>query len=109
MSTPFPASPVHIPVPSAPGRSLPNWLREPLLHFAVLGGLLFAVDHFLVGQADDPRTIVVGSAVTEEAKNLFRTSRGRDPNAQELQALSTLEACAQRRADVGRVGQRLLP
>jgi PPIC-type PPIASE domain len=64
------------------------WWREPLLHFAVLGAALFAVDHFLVSRADDPRTIVVASAVNNEAKTLFRSSRGRNPNAEELQALT---------------------
>ena len=58
----------------------PAWLQEPLLHFAVLGTLLFAGDHFLVARTDDPRTIVVGSAV--------RTTRGREPNADELSALT---------------------
>ena len=87
MSTHSPTAPVHAPVP-ARALSLPNWMREPLLHFLLLGALLFAVDHFLIGQADDPRSIVVGNEVTDEAKSLFRQSRGRDPNAQELEALS---------------------
>jgi hypothetical protein len=68
--------------------SWPQWLREPLLHFAVLGGLLFALDYWIVGQSDDPRSIVVGSEVTGEATKLFRDSRGRNPNATELEALS---------------------
>lgn len=89
MSTPIPAPHVHSDTPGANNASLPSWLREPLLHFVVLGGLLFAADHFLVGRADGPRTIVVSREVTDEAKNLFRTSRGRDPNAQELLALTS--------------------
>lgn len=64
-----------------------NWLREPLLHFIVLGGLLFAGDHYLLSRADDPRLIVVGADVDEDAIETFRASRGRDPNAQELEAL----------------------
>lgn len=74
---------------SSPGRSLSGWLREPLLHFVVLGGLLFGADAALNGRSDDdPRTIVVGSAVTEEARKLFLASRGRQPDAAELEALS---------------------
>jgi hypothetical protein len=66
---------------------LPNWLREPLLHFAVLGGLLFAVDCFVVGRTDDPRTIVVDAAVDNQAKQVFKGARGREPNEDELYAL----------------------
>lgn len=65
----------------------PGWLREPLLHFLLLGAILFGVDHYLVTRVDDPRTIVVGASVDAEAKQLFKASRGRDPNAEELAAL----------------------
>src|SRR6266404_6008017 len=65
----------------------PGWLREPILHFVVLGGLLFAVDHVLIGRADDPHTIVVGPDVDGEAKETFAAARGREPNAAELEAL----------------------
>ena len=68
------------------GRST-AWLREPLLHFLVLGGLLFAADHVLVADRDDPMTIVVDAAVDREAKETFAASRGREPNAEELDAL----------------------
>jgi hypothetical protein len=61
-------------------------LREPLLHFLVVGGLLLAADHFIAG-GDDPRVIVVGAEVDNEAKQLFRASRGREPSADELEAL----------------------
>ena len=64
-----------------------RWLREPLLHFVLAGGLLFAVDHILVGQADDPRTIVVGAEVDSEAIETFRAARGRAPDEEELRAL----------------------
>lgn len=80
---------IAVPLQIAKARAWPAWLQEPLLHFAVLGALLFAADHFFVGRADDPRTIVVGNAVTSEAKNAFRTTRGRDPNAEELAALTS--------------------
>jgi hypothetical protein len=78
------------PVPKTSGVNPPqwqHWLREPLLHFLLLGGLLFALDHALLARSDDPRVIVVGSAVDQEAKDLFKASRGREPNAQELAAL----------------------
>ena len=66
---------------------LPAWLREPLLHFVVLGAVLFAVDHVLVARRDDPRTIVIDAAVAKEIRDTFRDARGRDPDAAEFKAL----------------------
>jgi hypothetical protein len=62
-------------------------VREPLLHFVALGGLLFAGDYLLNGRTDDPRTIVVGADTDREAKETFKAARGHDPSAEELQAL----------------------
>jgi hypothetical protein len=64
-----------------------SWLREPLLHFVVLGGLLFALDHIVIGRSDDPHRIVVGADVDREAIDTFKASRGHDPTAEELKAL----------------------
>ncbi|MET0497722.1 MAG: peptidylprolyl isomerase [Steroidobacteraceae bacterium] len=66
---------------------LPNWTREPLLHFVLLGGLLFGIDHVVAGLTDDPRVIVVGAAVDSEAVEVFTKARGRAPNEAELEAL----------------------
>jgi hypothetical protein len=68
----------------------PGWLREPLLHFVVLGGLLFALDHALVRDEDDPNTIVVSTQVTRDAIQTFAASRGRKPSAEELEALQRI-------------------
>ena len=93
MSTPAPTSSFDIPAarsgtaPPKALQSLPDWAREPLLHFLILGGLLFAVDHFIVSGSEDPGTIVVSTQVDNEAKQLFKTQRGREPNKQELEAL----------------------
>jgi hypothetical protein len=64
-----------------------GWTREPLLHFVVLGALLFGVDHLIVSRSDDPHTIVIDAQVEKEAKQIFLTARGREPNAEELRAL----------------------
>lgn len=64
-----------------------KWLREPLLHFVLIGAVLFGLDYSIAGRADDPHTIVVDAAVDAEAKQTFQTSRGREPNAEELRAL----------------------
>ncbi len=87
MSALFPAFLGRIGPPSHRAARWPAWTREPLLHFVVLGGLLFAADHVLVGRADDPRTIVVGANVDAEATQVFKASRGHAPNAEELEAL----------------------
>jgi PPIC-type PPIASE domain len=87
MSTTIPASPhVNYSAPST-ASSVPAWLKEPLLHFVVLGGLLFAADHYLVSQVDDAHAIVVSAAVDKEARQVFKATRGRDPSADELAAL----------------------
>jgi len=65
-----------------------RWLHEPLLHFALVGALLFGADRLLIEQVDDPNTIIVGSAVADEARRLFRESRGREPNSEELAGLT---------------------
>ncbi len=87
MSTPL-TSPVAKNLTPAPRPTTwPNWLREPLLHFVLLGGVLFATDHVLVTREDDPHTIVVGAEVDREARDLFTASSGREPKADELKAL----------------------
>jgi parvulin-like peptidyl-prolyl cis-trans isomerase-like protein len=67
--------------------SAPAWLREPLLHFAVLGALLFGVDALLASREGDPRVIVVDADVDAHAIKVFKEARGRDPNKDELYSL----------------------
>jgi hypothetical protein len=91
MSTPLipataSAAPATASQPSTT-RRLPAWLREPLLHFLVLGGTLFAADHLLFGQTDDAHVIVMDAAVEREARDTFQTARGRAPDAKEMDAL----------------------
>jgi len=87
MSTTLPTSSIKSRTLSLSHIRLPSCLREPLFHFVVLGGLLFAVDHFIVGRADDPRTIVVDAGVDSQARQVFKAARGREPNEEELYAL----------------------
>jgi len=65
----------------------PAWLREPLLHFIVLGAVLFGADHLLASRDDDPHTIVIDAEVDKHAIQVFKEARGRDPNSDELYAL----------------------
>jgi hypothetical protein len=71
---------------ASPAQS-PGWLREPLLHFLVLGALLFALDYLIAGRADSPHVILVDAAVDQQARQTFETARGRKPNEAELYAL----------------------
>jgi len=89
MSSPLPSlpTPTHTTVPRRHRPALPGWLREPLLHFVLLGGGLFAVDHLIVSRSDDPHTIVLDAEVDNQARQLFKASRGREPDAKELDAL----------------------
>ena len=75
---------------SAAGRrsiELPRWVREPLLHFVLLGAVLFVADDFIASRTDEPFTIVVDAGVDAEAIDVFETARGRAPNEEELYAL----------------------
>jgi len=83
------SSAVSPATPAAPTRPSvwPAWLREPLLHFVLLGGALFVADHLLIARSDDPRTIVIDTAVDAEARKVFKDGRGREPSADELAAL----------------------
>ena len=83
------ARPAHAAAAPRPRLRLPRgpWLREPLLHFLVVGGLLFAFDRVLISRDDDPHTIVVGGDVDHTAIETFKAARGRAPNDEELGAL----------------------
>lgn len=87
MSSVLTTSSVPSSAESADRGRFSEWLREPLLHFIVLGAVLFGVDHFIATQKDDPHTIVLDAAVDNEAKRVFQASRGRPPNEEELRAL----------------------
>jgi PPIC-type PPIASE domain len=63
-------------------------LREPLLHFAVLGALVFAADQALLMVRGDPQEIVVSTAVADEARQVFKDGMKRLPNAAEIKTLT---------------------
>jgi hypothetical protein len=67
--------------------SRPAWLREPLLHFAVIGALLFGIDYLLANREGDPRIILVDAEVDAHAIQVFKDARGKEPNSEELYAL----------------------
>jgi hypothetical protein len=87
MTTVLSSSDVRPSSDSASASWVRNLIREPLLHFLILGAVLFAADSFIASREEDPNTIVVSAEVDKEAKQVFESARGRAPNAEELQAL----------------------
>jgi hypothetical protein len=64
------------------------WLREPLLHFLVIGLALFALYRALnPGIAESPREIVVTQARVEALAENFARTWSRPPTPQELRGL----------------------
>ncbi|MEI6318221.1 MAG: peptidylprolyl isomerase [Pseudomonadota bacterium] len=91
------SSPLQTPTPAAGvqaapegGRKPAGLLREPLFHFVLLGALLFGIDQFIASQKEDPRLIILGSAAVTEARETFKEARGREPSAEELDALGKI-------------------
>ena len=64
-------------------RALARLRAEPIVHFFVLGALLFALHRTLVG---DPRTIVVTPGLKAELSRRFEDAQGRAPTPLELEA-----------------------
>ena len=70
--------------------SLPSrWLREPLLHFTLLGALLFGVDHLIASRQGDPHLIVISADIDQDARKLFVDAKGREPSAADMAILRT--------------------
>ena len=87
MSTVLSTPKTHLTTPTQHRFTAPTWMREPLVHFLVLGALLFAIDQLIVSREDDPRTIVIDAKIDKQAIDVFKESRGRAPNKDELYAL----------------------
>jgi len=65
-----------------------RWLREPLLHFLILGALLFGVYGWLRGGAQaTPAEIVVSRGQLQSLQAQFQRTRQRAPTPEELQGM----------------------
>lgn len=73
---------------SPSGGWLRNFLYEPLIHFALLGALLFGVHaYFQDGEAPSEEQIVVSAGKIEHLSAIFSKTWQRPPTGQELQGL----------------------
>lgn len=65
-----------------------QWLREPLVHFVVLGGLTFVVYDQATGEAQaDSRRIVVTTEKQDELASEFEERAGRAPDSSERERI----------------------
>jgi hypothetical protein len=70
-----------------PSSTLRGLLREPLVHFLALGGLLFVLWGTGGGADPDSRRIVVGPDEIGHLKSTFEAASGRPPDESELRKL----------------------
>ena len=61
--------------------------REPLLHFLLLGALIFGADRLIAAQRGDQQTIVVSADVRKESTETFKSGMKRDPSPADLKIL----------------------
>jgi hypothetical protein len=80
--------------PVAPAASTtarrPDWRRiaaEPLLHFVLLGALVFTADHLLWVKRGDPLTIEVPESAYQEARSLTQAGMNREATEADLKIL----------------------
>jgi hypothetical protein len=67
---------------------LRRWLREPLIHFLILGALLFLVFHFVKGGSGTKQNeIVVSSGTVQTLSQGFQRVWRRPPTSKELDSL----------------------
>jgi len=64
-----------------------RWLREPLLHFLVLGALLFGLHGWLRGAQNATDEIIVSRGQLQSLQAQFQRMRQRAPTSEELQGL----------------------
>ncbi|KYF46883.1 hypothetical protein BE08_45525 [Sorangium cellulosum] len=73
-------------MPDTSGRTMRGslrLLREPVVHFLLIGALLFVAHRLIVG---DPRVVVIGAGLTADLERQLRDQTGRAPTEEELKA-----------------------
>lgn len=64
-----------------------KWLKEPLVHFLILGGLIFALYNLVSDQAGAADEIVISAGQQENLINTFSRTWQRPPTPQEFKGL----------------------
>src|SRR3954470_11132160 len=77
----------HIFTRQSAASLLRSLLREPLLHFAVLGAVIFAADALLHPPAKDEKVITVTKALRQSFIDGFDEDKERVPSAADLQKM----------------------
>lgn len=62
-----------------------RWTREPLVHFVLLGAVIFAADAWLRGPDESDRVIVVDASIRAEIAERLQTNLGQAPTPEELE------------------------
>lgn len=68
-------------------KAIGGMLREPLVQFLLLGIVVFAVDHYVFENSENPRRIEIDDARLAELVEGFREDTGRLPSDAELETL----------------------
>ncbi len=77
-----------VKVADFPGSRMTKFLREPLLHFLILGGLLFLGFHVMRGDtSDDKDVIIVDNGVVADILLRYAAVRQRPPTPSEMRDL----------------------
>ncbi len=63
------------------------WWRLPLVHFLVLGGLLYAATRLMPDSAEEPQAVVITAPQILQVRQAWKRQRGRWPGPEEERAL----------------------
>ncbi|WP_462157304.1 hypothetical protein [Pseudoalteromonas sp. GB56] len=64
-----------------------QWIKEPLLHFIVLGAVIFLVYSQMNVDSDDDYRIVIDDAKVNHMKTLWQLQWKKEPTKEELEGL----------------------
>lgn len=69
------------------GGALRALIAEPLLHFALIGAVIFAIGRFTAPEEVDPNLIVIDSFVLAELSDLYFEEHGERPTTEKLEEI----------------------
>lgn len=66
------------------------FLRQPIVHFLILGAIIMALDFAAFGRPEDPRRIVLNDEVYTQIAGVYRDNIGKVPTPEEMEPLTRL-------------------